>query len=190
MLVRALSTLSAAGQIRRPGEEFRVDWTEEEGRRYEGEGLVSVLEWDRSPQDAKPRKGATPSAPVDEVLHKRVERLERAVAEMSVNHLTAEEVEALRAALGTTATEEPPEVPFDIRSLLDAEDEGSDVAQMLEGSRVDDLRAVANDMGIPNLHGRMTKAALIEQIIAGLDEQRARYAARKSWEDAQDSGGA
>lgn len=200
MLVRALSTISAGGVIRHKDEEFRVGWSEAEAQQYEADGVVVVLDWEQTAEDTKPRRGAPAKAageaPVDAVLYKRIDRLEQALAnltqsvsELSLCRLAAEEVEAIRAALGTAASaEEPPEVPYDIRTLLDAEDEGHDVAAMLEASRVDDLRAIANDMAIPNLHGRMTKAALIAAIVAGLDEQRERYAARTAWEDAQAEG--
>lgn len=206
--------------MRKPGEEFRVYWTEEEGQRYEAEGLVSVIEWDPKPEDEKPRKGtvaASGETLPGGALIARVKRLEDALSDVmkAVNDLsdamkvidglcaeslTPEEVAAVRVALGTAGdaagqvgaedikgSEEPPEVHYQIRALLDAEDEGIDVAKMLEASsKVDDLRAIANDMEIPNLHGKMTKATLVELIVAGLGEQRRRYATRTAWENAQD----
>lgn len=200
--------------MRHPGEEFRVYWTEEEGQRYEAEGLVSVIEWDPKPGDAKPRRGAVPTAsedvPVDAVLYRRVERLEnalsdvlRTVSELSLIRLSAEEVEAIRVALGTaadvvdrvdsvdvTVEVEPPAVAASVRDLIDREDEGLDLQAHLAELKVDDLRAIGNDMEIPNLHGKMTKATLIGLIVAGLDEQRKRYAARTAWEDTQAGDGA
>lgn len=198
--------------MRKPGDKFRVQWTEEEAMQYEAEGLVSVVEWDAKDEDAKPRKGApakAADAPVDSVLHKRVERLEntlsdviRTVSELSLIRLTVEEVEAIRVALGTAADAvdkvdavdevdevdrvEPAAVSASVRELIDREDEGVDIAAHLDGHKVDDLRAIANDMEIPNLHGKMTKATLAGLIVAGLDEQRRRYATRTAWEDAQD----
>ncbi|MBX7132608.1 MAG: hypothetical protein K1X67_08045 [Fimbriimonadaceae bacterium] len=184
MLVRALSTITAYGEVREKGDEFRVEWTEEEGQRYEAEGIVSVIEWDARPDDVKPRKGAAAKAaldaPVDSVLYKRVERLEnalsdviRTVSELALIRLTAEEVEAIRVALGTAAdavgrvdqvdaadTSAYPEClrPWMAMPLVDVEPK-------LLAEKMDDLRALANDLAIPNLHGNMKKVDLVALIM-------------------------
>lgn len=180
--------------MRRPGEEFRVYWTEEEGQKYEAEGLVSVIEWDPKPEDEKPRKGgvavAKSDAPVDSVLYKRVERLEDALSDamrtidmflkFPAASLTHDEVGAIRVALGTEgddveqggqAIPVETELSETLRVWLAVPVE--ELASKLDASRMDDLRAIANDLSIPNLHGNMKKVDLVALIIDVLAQARA-----------------
>jgi len=210
MLVRALSTITAYGEVREKGDEFRVYWTEEEGRRYESQGIVLVLDWDGAPRVAE--SAPETSGVFGESLTERQDRLEACllalherVRALEDRGLSPDEVEAIRVAMGTAgdavdtsdqsdssdgSDAEAPEVARAVRDLIDLEDEGVDIGAHLTDLKVDDLRAIANDMEIRNLHGKMTKATLIDLIVTGLPGQRAQYAARTAWEDAQDGDGA
>ncbi|GEM_PF-5944083 len=170
MLVRAQTTIIDNGKAYHAADEFNATWSQELAAQYQDEGLAVIIDAGVAPEPfVKPE-------PVPEVVLQGARLDEGLLSRLELLEARVERLEGLGKSDGSGGSDsgEPVAVPSDVQRLIDLEGEGTDLGPLLAGMKVDDLRAIANDMAIPNLHGKMTKAALVEMILEGLPAMRER----------------